>query len=443
MKKNGISLVVLIITIVVVIILAGVIILNLVQTKTIETSKEGVLKQDIKTLQEELDMYASEEYVKSQGEFDITELDANTKEEVEKYIPSIKGTKYEEYVRIEDGKIVIIDTMPEQEKNWAKEITGDKTPVIEIGDVAEENSTVTGRKFSYKNPVIPTGFKPVNTDDASWSNENGTVSDWNNGLVIVDEDENEFVWVPCTIDGSNGTIKYSKNLDYKSYYDASKKNTFDDEEALPMKSNNTRIIESEQISKYGGFYIGRYEAGVPKNQNTIDGNSEETSNVYGTPVVKRGAITWTWIAYEKAMQNAKKLYESSTNVKSGLVTGTQWDTVMKWLETEGIDVNSPSECKTWGNYRETTGAAQFDVDGVTKISGIKQTAGYSELWKAKNIYDLAGSTWEWTGEIYENRKRICRSGDYGGWPYPAAYRMNNNPADGKYNRAFRIVLYVM
>jgi len=30
------------------------------------------------------------------------------------------------------------------------------------------------------------------------------------GLVIKDSVGNEFVWVPCTLDGANGTVQYAK-----------------------------------------------------------------------------------------------------------------------------------------------------------------------------------------------------------------------------------------
>ena len=57
MKRKGISLIVLIITIVVIIILAASIILNMSKINIINNANEAVLKQDIATLQSELDLY--------------------------------------------------------------------------------------------------------------------------------------------------------------------------------------------------------------------------------------------------------------------------------------------------------------------------------------------------------------------------------------------------
>ena len=42
-------------------------------------------------------------------------------------------------------------------------------------------------KYSFKNPVIPDGFFAVDTEQAKWErNKDGTVKDWNRGLVIED-----------------------------------------------------------------------------------------------------------------------------------------------------------------------------------------------------------------------------------------------------------------
>ena len=52
----------------------------------------------------------------------------------------------------------------------------------------------------YNDPYIPVGFTHVGTED------------WNSGYTIKDSLNNEFVWVPCTIDGEGGSIKYAKNF---------------------------------------------------------------------------------------------------------------------------------------------------------------------------------------------------------------------------------------
>ena len=47
------------------------------------------------------------------------------------------------------------------------------------------------------------------------------------------------------------------------------------------------------------------------------------------------------------------------------------------------------------------------MDGTTKKYGEGQTTGFSEYWKANNIYDFAGNYVEWTQEAGSNNE--CRS----------------------------------
>ena len=103
---------------------------------------------------------------------------------------------------------------------------------------------------------------------------------------------------------------------------------------------------------------------------------------------------------------------------------------MKWIENAGISV---TDSTSWGNYSD---------DPVDGDNG-KKTAGFKEEWKAKNIYDLAGNTWEWTGENYSTY-RINRGGSYlsVGSTYPASYR-NGSPSHTNDLISFRLSLYVM
>ena len=461
MKNKGISLIVLIITCVVIIILATAIIVNIAQTNMIENAKEAVVKQDFKTMQDELTLYKADKYADTLGKFKAEDLDVTDKAEIEKIIPSIVGTKYEAYVLIEDGCIAISEDMPEQERKWAMEALGliktstnrptepetpvepeeAVTPVIKPGDqVATVNSTFTGGEFAYNNPVIPVGFVPL-ANGASWTDndKNGIVDGWNDGLVIVDESGNEFVWVPCTTDKNDTTkIQYTRRLEeYPKAIDMT--SASDDSNAFPMKDETTTVNETDQITKYGGFYIGRYEAGVPNKTGT-------PSNSTGKPTVQQGATVWTNISYTNASANAKT-FINTVDIKSGLVTGSQWDTVCAWIQSEKDSENNSihdvTNSVSWGNHSNTTGNAQYDTEGVKKISGTKQVAGYSEYWKAKNIYDFAGNTWEWTTE--KSSYLINRGGyySYNGSTYPASFRGTRNTWDMDVFISFRIVLYVM
>jgi len=132
MKNKGISLIVLIITIVVIIMLATVIIVNLAQTNIIGNANEAVVKQDFKTMQDELNLYAADKFVNNQGKFELEKLNADengvtytgegTVEEnsVFEILTSLKNNnKYK--VSIINGKISIDESMDEQIKEWANQ----------------------------------------------------------------------------------------------------------------------------------------------------------------------------------------------------------------------------------------------------------------------------------------------------------------------------------
>lgn len=152
-----------------------------------------------------------------------------------------------------------------------KNSAGATETVIKKIDLSEKsynmiNSVVPGtmysenRYYTDKNgdkAIVPAGFK------VSSKAEEQTIDD---GMVIIDKLDNEFVWIP--VDGVN--VTYTKNFSYSSSYYATSDNTSDvQSEEMPNGVN-----ENDQITKYGGFYIGRYEAGTPDGTTTTRTDSE-------------------------------------------------------------------------------------------------------------------------------------------------------------------------
>ncbi|MEG0580062.1 MAG: hypothetical protein RR490_09110, partial [Niameybacter sp.] len=117
-----------------------------------------------------------------------------------------------------------------------------QTDGMKVGVIATDTVTLNGQTPTYFNPVIPKGFKAVNTTTAIWPNG------WDKGLVIEDSFNNQFVWVP--IDGTK--VAYQKNNTYPGGIVAS--STTDD--TLPSGVPS----EESQVTKYGGFYLARYES---------------------------------------------------------------------------------------------------------------------------------------------------------------------------------------
>jgi len=103
-KKSGISLIVLVITIIVIIILAGSVILSLSRNNPILTAQEATFKNDMDSLQSELTMYITSKYTQTLGGFDINTMNG----EVSTYIPSV--TKYDTSFDILKGKLIYTGT---------------------------------------------------------------------------------------------------------------------------------------------------------------------------------------------------------------------------------------------------------------------------------------------------------------------------------------------
>ena len=394
-QKKGISLIVLIITIIVIIILAAAVILTITKNNPVSSAKEATFKEDMTSIQDELSMYLSKKYTDNPTSFDKSSVNLSGDSMVTE-LPSTK--KYKDKVSVIKGKLAWNgETENNTEYKWFSEVTDGATKKSESvrsewkNTIAEEVEGVPVPKgFTYKEGTKDTG------------------------LVIQDEKGNEFVWVPAT------ESTYRKDTSFKGV-----KPTGDD--TLP----NGITDETADVVKYGGFYIGRYEAGVPENQTTIDGTSWSTLNVKGVPVSKKDATVWTNINYTNAKASAENMI-SNEYVQTGLLTGKAWDTVCHWIKSD----DELKDSRTYGNYNNSLAPANEN-------SGTKRTAGFNENWKTKNIYDLAGNVWEWTSEA-NGSYFIIRGGSYlsDGSDNPVSFRNNFNASYTNGNLGFRPRLYI-
>ena len=340
------------------------------------------------------------------------------------------------------------------------EATAEPTPKVDVNTKAGENSTINGKKGNSNNPTIPKGYIPIDTATSTWGDGSSAPSQdsVNHGLVIKDEKNNEWVWVPVdsatlatmyeessdekTLCGTTGetavkTKLYSKSeiisgqtrvtpgtttdsrepdlvvkkYDGKDDYDSKEEYyktilEFESKEKMAeaFVADYNEMIAS--ISKYGGFYIGRYElseAGVQKDKATLT-----NTNWYNL--------------YKKC-----KELNASEKVETRMIWGCQWDTTMNWLISSGAKTSNEvnTDSSSWGNYQGTSVKAD---DGTTKIkeSGTREklNTGKTTFTMANNIYDLAGNVWEWTQEADDTGGRAFRGGDYGGGGFVA-------PASGR------------
>ena len=450
-KNKGITLIALIITIIVLLILAGV-------TLSMVMGDSGLFNK-ANNASEQTKISNAKEIIRMQvleNELNKKTKDANAKSD-EDLQTTVETKLTEEGYKVEEGKITIGSTEIDIAEEIANASSGgeiitppeNKTPGKED---TSKNRTLAGTTtgYSYKNPVIPQGFKAVDEGSATWTYKDETqteVTGWNEGLVIQDTIGNEFVWVP--VDGTN--VPYAKWCTIgKSYSECS-----DDTSAIP-------VTENTQINTYHGFYVARYEAGLITE--TLEQNSDINNNTNSTAVSKPGTKIWNYIDYNNANTVAQAMINNSATygtTKSGLITGTQWDTIMSWYQNSNIKVDTTQD---WGTYRNFTysGNGKYFTysgsepttwsEGAFTRTGNSTSPSYPYYFHAsglndngikKNIADIGGNVWEWTAEIYSS-SRVYRGGgaNVSSTGYPASYRGNYSTGNTSCSVGFRVVLYI-
>ena len=175
-----------------------------------------------------------------------------------------------------------------------------------------------------------------------------------------------------------------------------------------MKSDYEEMIAS--LEKYKGFYIGRYE---------LTANGEKTG------------ATQTDVDWYTLYKNCTTL-ASESKVKTRMIWGLQWDATCNWLASSGFSITDPS---TWGNYQDNTATGH----------GTKQNTGYSENWKANNIYDFAGNCFDLTQEANRTSFRASRGSYYNfnGSNYPVSSHNLSNPTSTSSFLGSRPTLYLI
>ena len=374
--------------------------------------------------------------------------------------------KYNEKVNEEQG---ILDTLEEKLREYTnggssnpttpgEPETPPTTPTVDSNGLATKPTTIIPDEKNNPNLqiVIPKGFAPAILQTGttqSLPGQDGSVkekmqaSQWNNitaedinkGIVVVDAEGNEFVWIPITDSskfartawtwtwGASGGVC---ELITDELAETSTENAYwEDTTTTEYKNMVTSVTQNK------GFYVARYEASA---------NSDSTK-----AQSKRGATTWESISQIDAITKSAN-YNSTLH--SHLMYGIEWDSILNWLNGNATISSSTSgqtktmeladlqtDSSSWGNYGTSTGNAATN-------SGSQQNTGTSEYWKANNIYDLAGNVSEWTQEKWStDTSRAHRGGDWGGDAggfYPAASRSSDYANSTYYAPGFRAGFYL-
>ena len=202
-----------------------------------------------------------------------------------------------------------------------------------------------------------------------------------NGLVIEDGNGNQYVWVEVP---KNTTVYPTAGLNITNFtddeytkiendlhtYTSVYRNGTGRKDTWVADNNNTGwFTESEyyaqkktmlkSVYQNGGFYVGRYEAGIGTNRTSIEAQVNGKYPVPTTaPVTKADAYPYTYVTRTQA-QNLASNVNSGTKTSS-LMFGVQWDLVLAFMHNKGNieDSTLTSNSTTIGNYHNST----FDLN---------------------------------------------------------------------------------
>ena len=158
-----------------------------------------------------------------------------------------------------------------------------------VGGILTQNAKY---ESGYMSAVIPKGFK---VSDVA---EEQTIT---GGLVIKDEDGNEFVWVPVEITKTDTKTSIAAmertNWGNNNPITGLSMNYYTEPYASGYTNEEKEYYDMlESVYTYGGFYIGRYEAGSEKPRYDTENKTTEMS-------VKRGKYPYNYVGWGPKMNN--------------------------------------------------------------------------------------------------------------------------------------------
>ena len=379
--------------------------------------------------------------------------------------------------------------------------------VSEMEGALAGNGGAGGSGTGTKVPAEATAETAPYFPDNTFTKKEGTID---TGLVIKDANENEYVWVvvprTTTVYATTGlgkttftdadytsiendlkeyTKTYRGSTSYSDVYYPDDKNVGWFADATVYNNLKNSMLKS--VYENGGFYVGRYEAGIDTTTGTnrtsnTDKNSDGKYTMPSTtPVTKADAYPYTYVTRTQAQNLASNV--NSGDKTSSLMFGVQWDLVLAFMSKDKSKITDAtiltSNSTTIGNYcnstfqlsqtgqyavcsnyslsstwnQSTKPTTNFVDSSRNKIAqssdgnGILVTTGTSETNKVMNIYDIAGNVWEWTLELtsYPGTNRPCarRGGGFydTGSSLPAAYRSDGGTVGSVGIIGFRVSLF--
>ena len=368
----------------------------------------------------------------------------------------IKGNLFGSAEKAVDGT----NAKVEQEQTRVDELMGELDKVEKQQkeqEEAEKQKNLLGKR-------VTENTKYVSNGKTAWIPKGFTVSgikseqSIDNGLVIYDIPEgttvdwtnpdsvktayNQFVWIPVEVkstDTENSIASF-----YRSEWTANEStggertNGLSTDYTEPDSTNDTadktgianQIANlTKSIYKYGGFYIGRYEAGSETERTSSSGVTTLgiKQDMYPYNYVKWGDSESS-IGTTGAVYLSNSLYNTNEyGATSMLCTGACWDSMLDFIKDSS---HSVTDSTTWGNYNNSEtyiiNRGKYAVFNTStyklekfqdvgneyskeKDKSILLTTGAAETRNvAKKIYDVAGNVYEWTTESYSSGLRVGR-----------------------------------
>ena len=256
------------------------------------------------------------------------------------------------------------------------------------------------------------------------------------GIVIEDDNDNQFVWIPVGEYNVSDTINSSRKLTNelsRRTFTSTGSTLVNGDEAIDTYfygEGNENSVAKDQIEAFKtssttnkGFYIGRYEAGT---------ETERTAKTdpLTMPLVQANKYPYVYVTRDQAKEQAEAMYSGNEFVTSELISSYAWDTALNFI------------CQTneEGYLLATTKDDAYGNIGT----GSKTQTGEYEADNYSNIHDLLGNCMEWTTE-YTSSGGPCvyRGGFYDDSSfYCAAVRFYSLTSSGSTGDSFRVQIYI-
>ena len=435
MKNKGITIIALVITIIILLILAGVSITTLTGDNGTLTKAREASEKTRQVNAEEQVQIAVVGSIGTDGNIQNGELKSNLdkRENITGVPDEITDANYPLIVNVDGYDVTIKKDGSTLSGVWIPAGKPDGDGYFTVSD------TIDGGTSNKNNPIIPEGFKPVDTETSSWGDgtTHPTSENVNQGLVIESKDGSQYVWIAVDgVLGRNGkTLQNAVDgeiiLGRYVFETGGKINTTFSPSSLGgdlrlSSTDNTIYRETEEktrantiakdingfidsVEKNGGYYIARFEAS--------EGDDRKAESQYDK-------VAWTNIGQPNAANACLDLY---TSIESDLMNSYAWDTAVLFIQKNSGDSDYSRQAR-FQNTLANTGKASNGSGNDIRC----------------NIYDMAGNCREWTTETssYSSGPSVTRGGEYLYGSNYTTIRGNNTEGVKKPNFSFRSILYL-